>query len=104
MFTQPQTFIVSLMFLSGLLFLGLNFIAHSMVFPGPKGSKRKGYMLIVTVLLALLVVQQHRLMVALEFPPAAAQQIILIGFAVPVFLLSLVYYRIKRSRLEKDPD
>ncbi|MGP0629331.1 hypothetical protein ACTRW9_06475 [Nitrospina sp. 32_T5] len=104
MLTDTQNFIVYLMFLSGLLFLGLNFIAHSMVFPGGKGSKRVGYMLIVAVILALVVTQQYRLLVALEFSSSLARQIILGGFAVPVFLLSLVYYRIQRFRSEKKQD
>lgn len=102
MLTPSQNFIVYLMFLNGLLFLGLNFIAYSMVFPGKKGSKRLGYMLIVAVGLAVVVAQQFRLLVALEFDPSMARQIILGGFAVPVFLLSLVYYRIRRARSEKE--
>lgn len=102
--TSAQNFIVYLMFLNGLLFLGLNFIAYSMVFPGKKRSKRMGYMLIVAVGLAVVVGQQLRLLVALEFEISMARQIILVGFAVPVFLLSLVYYRIQRARSETKQD
>lgn len=104
MLTSEQNFIVYLMFLNGLLFLGLNFIAYSMVFPGKKRSKRMGYMLIVAVGLAVVVGQQLRLLVALEFEISMARQIILAGFAVPVFLLSLVYYRIRRARSETKQD
>lgn len=104
MLTSEQNFIVYLMFLNGLLFLGLNFIAYSMVFPGKKRSKRMGYMLIVAVGLAVVVGQQLRLLVALEFEISMARQIILVGFAVPVFLLSLVYYRIQRARSETKQD
>jgi len=100
-FTQNQNFIVYLMFLNGLLFLGLNFIAYSIVFPGPKGSKRLGYLLIVAVLVALMVTQEYHLLVQMEFPATSAQYILLGGFILPVFLVSLVYYRIQRSQQEK---
>jgi len=104
MLTASQNQIVYLMFITGILFLGLNFVACSMVFPGPPGSKRLGYVLIVGVLLAYAVMHQLRILQALEFTPGEARKVILLGFATPVFLISLVYYRIKKARLEKTPD
>lgn len=101
MLTQDQNTIVYLMFLNGILFLGLNFIAHSIVFPGPKGSKRIGYALIVAVILAFGVQMEYRSLIHLNFAPEKSQQILLFGFAFPVFLISIVYYRIKKNRLEK---
>ena len=101
MLTQVQNQIIYLMFLNGLLFLGLNFIACSIVFPGPKGSKRKGYMLITCVLMAYLVQQVYQGMLALDYPQDSLRGLILSGFVVPVFFVSLFYYRIKRNRIEK---
>ena len=100
-FTQNQNFIVYLMFLNGLVFLGLNFIAYSIVFPGPKGSKRLGYLLIVAVLVALMVTQEYHLLVQMDFPASPARNILLGGFILPVFLVSLVYYRVQRARIGK---
>ncbi len=101
MLTQVQNQIIYLMFLNGLLFLGLNFIACSIVFPGPKGSKRKGYMLITCVLMAYLVQQLYQGMFALDYPKDSLSGLILSGFVVPVFFVSLFYHRIKRNRIEK---
>ncbi len=89
------------MFLNGILFLGLNFIAHSLVFPGPKGSKRIGYVLIVAAVLAFAVQQEYRTLLSLDFQPEDGRQILLFGFALPVFLVSMVYYRVKRNHMEK---
>ena len=86
------------MFLNGILFLGLNFVAYSIVFPGKKGSKRIGYVLIVTALLAFGIAQEYRLLFDLEFEHAGILKILLGGFVLPIFLISLVYYRIQRSR------
>ena len=89
------------MFLNGILFLGLNFIAYSFVFPGTKGSKRIGYVLITAAGLAFVVQQEYRILVNLDFVPETGRQILLFGFVLPVFLTSMVYYRVKRDRLEK---
>ncbi|MZG52914.1 MAG: hypothetical protein F3743_12790 [Nitrospinae bacterium] len=102
MLTQVQNQIIYLMFLNGLLFLGLNFIAYSIIFPGPKGSKRKGYMLITCVLMAYLVQQLHQGMIVLDYPQENLSSLILSGFVIPVFFISLFYYRIKRNRMEKE--
>ena len=101
MLTQAQNQIIYLMFLNGLLFLGLNFVAYSIIFPGSKGSKRKGYMFITCALLAYMVQQLHQGMVALDYPQESVSGLILSGFVVPVFFVSLFYYRIKRNRMEK---
>ena len=101
MLTQVQNQIIYLMLLNGLLFLGLNFIAYTIVFPGPKGSKRKGYMLITCVLMAYLLQQVYQGMLALDYPQDSLNGLILSGFVVPVFFVSLFYYRIKRNRIEK---
>ena len=101
MFTQAQNQIIYLMFLNGLLFLGLNFVAYSIIFPGPKGSKRMGYMFITIGLLAYLVQQLHQGMIALDYPQEKVSGLILSGFVIPVFFVSLFYYRIKRNRIEK---
>ncbi len=103
MLNPAQNQIVYLMFLNGLLFLGLNFVARAIVFPGGPGSKKLGYVLMVTVALVLCVTQQLELLLDLEFTPGAARAVLLGGFAAPVFLISLVFYRIKRARQEKAP-
>ena len=102
MLTQAQNQIIYLMFLNGLLFLGLNFIAYSIVFPGPKGSKRIGYMFISCGLLAYLVQQIYQGMIALDYPQENVSGLILSGLVTPVFFVSIFYYRIKRNRLEKE--
>ena len=101
MFTQAQNQIIYLMFLNGLLFLGFNFVAYSIIFPGPKGSKRMGYMFITSGLLAYLVQQLHQGMIALDYPQEKVSGLILSGFVIPIFFVSLFYYRIKRNRIEK---
>ena len=101
MLNPAQNQIVYLMFLNGLLFLGLNFIARAIVFPGGPGSKKLGYVLITCVALILCITQELDILIDLEFPETAARTVLLAGFAAPVFLVSLVYYRIKRSRLER---
>ena len=99
--TQAQNQIIYLMFLNGLLFLGLNFVAYSIIFPGTKGSKRRGYMFIACGLLAFLVQQLYQGMVALDYPKENVNGLILSGFVIPIFFVSLFYYRIKRNRIEK---
>jgi hypothetical protein len=101
MLTPDQNTIVYLMFLNGILFLGLNFIAYSLVFPGPKGSKRIGYVLIVTVILVITAQQEYQSLIYFEFAPGEAQKILLFGMILPVFLISAVYYRLKKNYLEK---
>ncbi|MDH3257507.1 MAG: hypothetical protein OEM27_07805 [Nitrospinota bacterium] len=98
MLNPAQNQIVYLMFLNGLLFLGLNFVACAIVFPGGPGSKKLGYVLITTVALVLCITQELDILIEMEFPEAAARTVLLAGFAAPVFLVSLVYYRVKRSR------
>ncbi|GJL80006.1 MAG: hypothetical protein NPINA01_29950 [Nitrospinaceae bacterium] len=100
MLTQDQNTIIYLMFLNGILFLGLNFIAHSLVFPGPKGSKRIGYVLIAAAVLAFATQLEYRALLLFDFEPGHVQKILLFGMIFPVFLVSIVYYRIKRNRLE----
>lgn len=100
MLNPAQNQIVYLMLLNGLLFLGLNFVARAIVFPGGPGSKKLGYVLITTVGLVLCITQELDVLIDMEFPAAAARTVLLAGFAAPVFLISLVYYRIQRNRLE----
>ena len=101
MLNPAQNQIIYLMFLNGLLFLGLNFVACSIVFPGGPGSKKLGYVLFTAVALVLCITQELDILIEMEFPENAARAVLLAGFAAPVFLVSLVYYRIKRSRLER---
>ncbi len=101
MLTQAQNQIIYLMFLNGILFLGLNFIAYSIVFPGPKGSKRIGYLFITCGLLAYLVQLMYQGLLALNYPADKITGLLLSGFVVPVFFISLAYYRVKRNRMEK---
>ncbi len=100
MLTPDQNTIVYLMFLNGILFLGLNFIVYSLVFPGPKGSKRIGYVLIVTVILIVATQQEYQSLLYFSFAPNEAQNILLFGMILPVFLISAVYYRVKKNHLE----
>jgi len=101
MLTQNQNTIIYLMFLNGILFLGLNFIAYSIVFPGGKGSKRIGYVLIVSFILAFSTQFEYRALLLFDFEPGKVQKILLFGMIFPVFLISIVYYRIKKNHLEK---
>ena len=98
MLTPAQNQIVTLMFLSGILFLGLNFIARCLVFPAPRGSKRTGYLMFVIVLMAGVVTLQYRLLLGLEFSASWARNLLLGGLAVSAFLISLVFYRYRRNR------
>jgi uncharacterized membrane protein YdfJ with MMPL/SSD domain len=99
--TPEQNTIVYLMFLSGILFMGLNFIAFAIVNPNRKGSKRIGYALFIAVFLVALIQQEYQAMTQLEFTEDSTREILLGGFVLPVFVISIVYYRVKRSRLEK---
>ncbi len=102
MLTEDQNTIIYLMFLNGIIFLGLNFVAQAIVFPGPPGSKIKGYMLIVAVITAFSAQQEFRGLVALDFSANIVQTILLTGFIAPTFFLSLFYYRIKKNRQLKE--
>ncbi len=100
MLTQDQNIVVYLMLLSGILFLGLSIVASSIINPGPKGSKKAGYIFILTALLILCVQQEYRSMTQLGF---ATERIwkILAGLIIPVFFLNLVYYRFRKRTLRK---
>ncbi len=95
-----QNTIIYLMFLNGILFLNLNFIAYSLIFPRSPGSKRLGYTLIITALSAFFAQQEFRALVSLGFDSQNATNVLLGGFIIPLFLVSLVYYRIRRNKGE----
>jgi amino acid transporter len=99
--TPEQNTIVYLMFLSGILFMGLNFIAFAIVNPDRKESKRIGYALFIAVFLVALIQQEYQAMTRLGFTEDGTREILIGGFVLPVFVISIVYYRIKRSRLER---
>ena len=101
MLTQAQNQIIYLMFLNGILFLGLNFVAYSIVFPGPKGSKRIGYLFITCGLLAYLAQLMYQGLLALDYPADKITGLLLSGFVVPIFFISLAYYRVKRNRMDR---
>ncbi len=103
MLTQAQNQIIYLMFLNGILFLSLNFVAYSIVFPGPKGSKRIGYLFISCGMLAYLAQLMYQGLLALDYPANKITGLLLSGFVIPVFFISLAYYRVKRNRIEKSP-
>ena len=96
--TENQNTVIYLMFLNGLLFLGLNFVAYSIIFPGPSTSKRIGYLLIVASISALILQQEFQGLLSLNLTSESTTNILIIGFVSPVFLVSLVYYRIKKNR------
>ena len=98
--TPEQNAIVYLMFLNGILFLGLHFVAFSIVNHAGKGSKRIGYALLITVFLVAVIQQEYEVMAQLNFIDSNIREILLGGFVVPVFLLSIAYYRVKRPELE----
>ena len=100
--TPEQNAIVYLMFLNGILFLGLRFIAFSIVYYDSKGSKRIGYALLTTVLLIALIQQEYQAMIQLSFIDSDIRKILLGGCVAPIFLLSIAYYRMKRSRFESE--
>jgi hypothetical protein len=100
--TEDQNTIVYILFLNGILFLGLNFVANAIVFPGERDSKVRGYMFIVAVITAFSSQQEFRGLVALGFATDKVQTVLLMGFIVPTFLLSLVYYRFKKNRILKE--
>ena len=89
------------MFLSGILFVGLNFIAFAIVNHNKKESKRIGYALFTAVFLVALIQQEYQAMTQLGFTEGGTREILLGGFVLPVFVISIVYYRVKRSRLER---
>ncbi|QPJ65437.1 MAG: RTA1 domain-containing protein [Candidatus Nitrohelix vancouverensis] len=98
MLSHTQNSVVYLMFLSGLLFLGLNFVASCMVNPGPKRGKRFGYLFIVVALLTFLIQEEYSVMLSLDFTREMARNILLAGLSLPVFFISLFYYRVKAKR------
>jgi len=98
--TLEQNAIVYLMFLNGILFLGLRFIAFAIVNHESKGSKRIGYALLTTVLLIAVIQQEYQIMSQLNFNDGDIRKILLLGCVTPIFLSSIAYYRIKRFRLE----
>ncbi len=97
-----QNQIIYLMFLNGVLFLGLNFIAYSLTHPGGRGSKRLGYVLIVAALLAWDVTQEFKSLLEMGFDASKIRNIVVGGFVIPVFFTSLVYYRIQKNRMKKN--
>ena len=58
-------------------------------------------MFITCGLLAYLVQQLHQGMISLNYPQESVTGLILSGFVIPIFFISLFYYRIKRNRIEK---
>ena len=98
--TLEQNAIVYLMFLNGILFLGLRFIAFAIVNYESNGSKRIGYALLTTVLLIAVIQQEYQVMTQLNFNVGDIRKILLLGCVAPIFLSSIAYYRIKRFRLE----
>ena len=100
MLADNQNTVIYLMLLNGLLFLGLNFAAYSIIFPGPPGSRRIGYLLIVAALSALFLQQEFQALFSLGLTSEITSEILIAGFVTPVFFISLVYYRIKKNRSE----
>ncbi len=100
--TETQNTIIYLMFLNGALFLGLNFLARNILYPGPPGSKRLGYNLVVAVIASLLVQQEEQGLVTIGFSLEGSLNVLVGGFVIPVFFISLVYYRIRRNREENE--
>ena len=98
MLTKDQNTVILLMFLSGVLFLGLNFVAYSIIFPGPPKSKRIGYTLMVAAVLAFFSQQEYSALISLGFKPEDTRDILL-GLSAPVFLTSLVYYRFRKNKI-----
>ena len=103
MLTQDQNFIVYLMLLNGVLFSGLNFIAHTIINPGPKGSKKSGYAFLLAALLTLCAQQEHRVLLQLGFSPETVWRV-LAGFIIPVFALHMVFYRSRKKNRRQKPD
>jgi hypothetical protein len=97
MLTQEQNFIIYLMLLNGIIFTGINIIAHTMVYPGTKGSKKKGYAFLLGAILILCVQQEYRILIQMGFTPSSTRKI-LTGFVVPVFALHLAFYRYKANK------
>jgi len=98
--TLEQNAIVYLMFLNGILFLGLRFIAFTIINHESKGSKRTGYALLTTVLLIAVIQQEYQVMTQLNFNDGDIRKILLLGCVAHIFLSSIAYYRMKRFRLE----
>jgi 4-hydroxybenzoate polyprenyltransferase len=68
---------------------------------GVEKTKKLGYVLVVAVALVLCITQELDILIDMDFPANSARTVLLAGLAAPVFLVSLVYYRIKRSRMEQ---
>ena len=96
MLTQEQNTVVFLMFLNGILFLGLNYIARSII--NPQNPKKRGYVSILAAVLVLCVQQEYRAFIAFGIEPGKTAKLLLGGFVVPVFLISLVYHRLQKNR------
>ncbi len=102
MLTQDQNIIVYLMLLNGILFSGLNIIAHIIINPGPKGSKKSGYAFLLGAILVLCAQQEYRALLQLGFSPDTTRTV-LIGFIIPVFALHLAFYRSRKKSLSRKP-
>lgn len=103
MLTQEQNIIIYLMLLNGVLFTGLNFIAHTIINPGPKGSKKSGYAFLLAAFLTLCAQQEYRALLQLGFNPETVWRV-LAGFIIPVFALHLVFYRSRKKDHTRKPE
>jgi hypothetical protein len=103
MLTQDQNIIIYLMLLNGVLFTGLNIIAHTILNPGPKGSKKKGYAFLLAALLVICVQQEHRALIQIGLSPDTTTKV-LTGFIIPVFALHLVFYRSREKSGPQKPN
>ena len=103
MLTLDQNIIIYLMLLNGVLFSGLNILAHAITNPGPRGSKKKGYAFLLTAILVLCVQQENRALLQLGFNPGVVRTI-LIGFIIPVFALHLAFYRSRKIARTRKPE
>lgn len=91
------------MFLNGVLFLGLNFLAHWLVHPGPKNSKRKGYAAIIAAVMIFCAQQEYHALLAYGINANKVRGVLMGGFILPVFFISLAWYRIKKKRGPSSP-
>ena len=95
MLTPEQNTVIYLMFLNGILFWGLTCVAEALIIP--KNPKSRGYASILAAILAMCVQQEYRSLIMLGIAPEKTISL-LSGFIVPVFLISLVYYRFQKIR------
>jgi hypothetical protein len=89
------------MFLNGILFTGINIIAHTIIYPGTKESKKKGYAFLLAAILVLCVQQEYRVLIQMGFTPSGTRKI-LTGFIIPVFALHLIFYRSRVNKKESN--